>query len=66
MKNVIRTFFFSSTLEEDGEEKFLVKIHIVMHILKIFRIIPNQLGLSLNLFSEPASKLKKDCFAASF
>ena len=57
MKNVIRTFFFFSTFEVDGEEKSLVKIHIVMHILKIFRIIPNQIGLSLNPFSEPASKL---------
>ena len=54
-------FVFFSTLEVDGEEKSLVKIHIAMHILKIFKIIPNQIGLSSNPFSERAknSKLEK-------
>ena len=51
-------FVFFSTLEVDGEEKSLVMIHIAMHILKIFKIIPNQIGLSLNPFSGPASKFK--------
>ena len=61
MKNVIWTFVFFPTLEVDGEEKSLVKIHIAMHILKIFKIIPNQIGLSSNPFSERAknSKLEK-------
>ena len=58
IKNVIWTFVFFSTLEVDGEEKSLVKIHTAMHILKIFRIIPNQIGLSLNPFSEAASKFE--------
>ena len=51
-------FVFFSTLEVDEEEKSLVKIHTAMHILKIFRIIPNQIGLSLNPFSEAASKFE--------